>query len=236
MKIAIMQPYFFPYLGYFDLLHNVDLFVVYDTVQYIRRGWMHRNRVLHQSGIGWQYIIMSVEKAPQRTPISEIRIKEHTAWKERLFNQLAHYKHAAPYAAETIDFLDGCLQTEIPLLSRLNVHILEHCSRRLNVDFTYQFCSDLRVELDPELSAETRILELCKYLGVSEYINLPGGAKLYHPDVFAKNNIKLTFRHLPTLEYRTGRYAFEPNLSIIDVLMWKKTEDIRRFLDAHKGV
>jgi hypothetical protein len=235
MRVAIMQPYFFPYIGYFDLLHNVDLFVVYDTVQYIRRGWINRNRICQQGGDGWQYIIVPIQKAPQRTPVREINISSDAPWKERILGQLAHYERRAPFADETSAFVRDCFASEEASISRLDVTILARCAQLMNMSFEYRFCSELDTELDSTRSAEDRILDLCEFLGAREYVNLPGGVDLYEPDHFASRNIKLTFRHLPTFVYRTKPYEFVPNLSIIDLLMWKKPEDLHAYLDAHEG-
>ena len=235
MKLAIMQPYFFPYLGYFDLIHNVDLFLVFDAVQHIRRGWIHRNRVLHQNRNGWQYIIVPTEKAHQKTAILNIRILNESPWQARLLSQLAHYNNTAPYAEQTISLVSECLSIQEASLSRLNVHLLTRFSKLLGLNFTYQFCSDLGIESDMELDAEERILNLCEFLGTKEYVNLPGGINLYHPEAFTKRKIKLTFRQLPTFTYSPGPYTFEPNLSIIDVLMWNSPAGIKKYLDQYRN-
>ena len=229
-----MQPYFFPYLGYFDLLHNVDLFIIYDTVQYIRRGWIHRNRILRQHGSGWQYIIVPTQQAPQKTPIRDIRINRSLPWQENILNQMGHYKKSAPNAEEIIQFVNDCLSGQETSLSRLNVSILTRCSELLNLNSHHKFCSELNIELDMRLTAEERIMDLCEFLGAREYINLPGGIDLYHAEAFESRNIKLTFRHLPSFTYSTRPYAFEPNLSIIDVLMWNQPEDIQKYLNSHR--
>jgi hypothetical protein len=234
MKLGIMQPYFFPYLGYFNLLCNVDLFVVYDTVQYIRRGWIHRNRVLHQNKTDWQYIIVPVVKAPQKTPIVDVKISSEPAWMQRLLGQLSHYENEAPYAEKTIDFVKGCLSLDEVSLSRFNVSILKQCAKLLGINFRYVFCSETKIELDPMRSGEERILDLCEYLGAKEYLNLPGGVNLYSAENFRERDIKLTFLNLPTFTYQTGKYTFEPNLSIVDLLMWNAPEDIKKFLNRHR--
>lgn len=235
MKIAIMQPYFFPYLGYFDLLHSVDVFLVYDTVQYIRRGWIHRNRILHQSGKGWQYIIVPTENSSQKTPILDICILDEDLWKNRLHSQLLHYNNVAPYADETINFVKDSLAVNEKRISRLNVSILSRCASLLKLNFEYRFCSELGLELDWTHTAEERILDLCEFLGAKEYVNLPGGVDLYQPEEFKRRNIKLTFRNLPAFAYDTGRYAFEPNLSIIDLLMWNNPKVINTYLNEHQS-
>jgi hypothetical protein len=235
MKLAIMQPYFFPYIGYFDLLYNVDLFVVYDTVQYIRRGWIHRNRVFQQGKIGWQYIIVPTNKVTQRTPINEIQVFQNDDWKYRILGQLQHYEKYAPYALETIEFAKKCLDVNEVSISKLNVNILRQCADLLNISFEYRFCSELNIELDSALSAEEKILYLCEFLRASEYVNLIGGVDLYHEDNFKDRNIKLTFRNPPAWIYRTTPYEFEPNLSIIDVLMWNRPDEIREYLSQYRS-
>jgi hypothetical protein len=234
MKIAIMQPYFFPYLGYFDLLYNVDLFLVYDNVQYIRRGWIHRNRIFHQSGNGWQYIIVPTKKTNQKTPILDIHIFDESPWRKRLLNQLEHYKNVAPYAELTIGYVEECLKITEPSLSRLNMYILSQFSTLLDLNLQYQFCSDLKMEFKMERNAEERILDICEFVGAKEYVNLPGGVDLYHPEAFQTRNIKLTFRNLPNFVYQTQPYNFEPNLSIIDLLMWNKPQAIKKYLDIYR--
>ena len=234
MRVAIMQPYFFPYLGYFDLLNSVDLFLVYDTVQYIRRGWIHRNRILHQREKGWQYIIVPTEPASQKTPIQDIRISNTVPWQARILDQMGHYKKTAPHAERIMDFTKDCFASEETFLSVLNVKLLERCAELLNINFQYQVCSSLNIDLDMGCSAEERILHLCEFLGAKEYVNLPGGVELYDPEAFKRRNMQLTFRSLPLFTYPTGSYSFEPNLSILDVLMWNMPEDIKKYLDHHK--
>ena len=128
-----------------------------------------------------------------------------------------------------------CLKSDETHIARLDLEILKKCADLLDLEFEYRVCSDLPIDLDPNLSAEDRVLGLCEWFGAKEYLNLPGGVGLYHPDVFKKRNIKLTFRNLPTFVYPTGPYRFEPNLSIIDSLMWNRPDVIKEFLDGHHG-
>jgi hypothetical protein len=239
MKVAIMQPYFFPYLGYFDQIHNVDLFVIYDTVQYIKQGWINRNRILHPGRSGWCYIIVPMDSKSfnhsYKTNIVDVKISKNEPWKEHIVAQLAHYRKTAPYFRETDEFVKECLEIEQSFISKFNAYILQKCADLIGINFQYEFCSNLNVKLDEERTAEQRILDICQSLGATEYVNLPGGVDLYHPYAFERRGIKLTFRKLPLLTYPTGHYTFEPNLSIIDVLMWNRSEDIKRYLDDHKG-
>jgi hypothetical protein len=238
MKLAIMQPYFFPYLGYFDLLYNVDLFIIYDNVQFIKQGWITRNRILHPSKSGWQYITIPVSRSSFhssfQTPILDVEVADTKPWRPHILGQLAHYEKNAPHAAQTTAFVGECLATNDRAVSRLDVNILRQCASLIDIDFNYQYCSELALELDTKRKAEDRLLDLCDFLGATEYVNLPGGRDLYDPENFRRRNIKLTFRNLPTLIYETGPYAFEANLSIIDLLMWNRPQAIKEYLDKHR--
>lgn len=235
MKIAIMQPYFFPYLGYFNLINSVDLFVVYDNVQYIRRGWINRNRVLHQNKRKWQYINAPIEKASQQTLIKDIRIDREKLWEKNLLGKLYHYRNEAPYADEIIKLIENYLELiQNSALSKLNIKILEKLTALLGVDFTYCFASELDIRLDDKQSAEEKILDICEFLKADKYVNLFGGKDLYSDANFKKRNIKLQFLNFPIYRYNTNNYIFEPNLSIIDVLMWNKPQIIKKYLDEHK--
>ena len=111
MKLALMQPYFFPYLGYFDIINSVDKWVVFDNAQYIRRGWIHRNRILHPRK-GWQYIVVPIKKHSHKTVIKDIMIDNEQNWKRKIIRKLQHYKKKAPYFDETIAFVEDCLAIE----------------------------------------------------------------------------------------------------------------------------
>ncbi|HZE89534.1 MAG TPA: WbqC family protein, partial [Verrucomicrobiae bacterium] len=108
MRVGIMQPYFFPYLGYFDLIGHTDAWVVFDTPQYIRHGWVNRNRVLHPSR-GWQYVIAPVRKHDRAASIRDVEVSAAPDWRRRLLAQLEHYRKRAPYFRETMELVGRCL-------------------------------------------------------------------------------------------------------------------------------
>ncbi|RME42333.1 MAG: hypothetical protein D6796_14555 [Caldilineae bacterium] len=231
MKLGIMQPYFFPYLGYFDLIHATDQWIVFDTVQYIRHGWMNRNRILHPVS-GWQYIVVPLKKHPRHTPIKDVQIAGNTGWQKRILGQLAHYKKQAPHYTETMELVEACLSVPETSLSRLNVAILEKVCARLEIDFRYRYFSEMGLELGPIESPGDWALRISAALGAEEYINPPGGAPLFDAAAFARHGIRLTIRTFPPFEYSCGRYAFIPNLSVIDALMWNPPEAIKAYLDT----
>src|ERR1700752_1667989 len=104
MRLGLMQPYFFPYLGYFDLINCSDRWIVFDTVQYIRRGWMNRNRILHPEK-GWQYINVPIKRTSRDIPIFEAETTEPGPWQSRIIGQLNHDRKKAPHDEKTISLI-----------------------------------------------------------------------------------------------------------------------------------
>lgn len=230
MKLGIMQPYFFPYIGYFELICRTDRWIVFDTAQYIRHGWVNRNRILHPTQ-GWQYIIVPTARHEQKTPIHEIRIANTDRWRERLLGQLQHYRKQAPYFRAVMDLVAECLEPGEDSLSRLNVKSLQRVCTYLGIAFNYTVFSEMKLTLGPVEEPGDWALRIAEALGASEYINPPGGAGLFNPAKFAASRIKLTIQPPIDFVYRCGKYTFEPNLSILDVLMWNAPETVQSYLD-----
>lgn len=231
MKLGLMQPYFFPYLGYFDLIFQTDLWIVFDTVQYTR-GWINRNRVLHQQS-GWQYITVPVQKHARATPIEAIRIAETHPWREKILGQLDHYRRHAPFYKDVIALVKDCLHAGDAAIARLNVRCLEAVCDYLAIPFTHRYLSEMDLTLGPIHAPDDWALQIALALGADEYVNPPGGKGLYDPQKYARAGVKLTIRNLPPLEYPTPGYEFIPHLSIIDVLMWNDPARVRAHLEQH---
>ena len=106
-----MQPYFFPALGYFDLMRTTDRWILFDTVQYRRHSWLNRNRILHPAS-GWQYVSAPLKKHHRDTLIRDVEVREGDEWKRRIVGQLAHYKKRAPYYARTVEWVEDALDTD----------------------------------------------------------------------------------------------------------------------------
>lgn len=198
MRLAIMQPYFFPYIGYFELIRAVDVFVLLTTVQYIRKGWVNRNRVRRKDS--WGYITVPVLHQPRGTKIRDIKIDNSTAWKKRILKTLrCTYKRAEEHP------LYQCLKSqEEEMLSPILCNTLKFTAHYLGLSTEF-------VESSPshERSQEL-ILSVCKDFGATTYINLPGGMGLYDETQFAKNAVELKFMK-PTSHPNT--------LSILDLCL-----------------
>lgn len=234
MKLGIMQPYFFPYVGYFDLINRVDRWVVFDTAQYIRHGWVNRNRILHPT-TGWQYVIVPLAKHERDTPISQVQTAKRAQWAPRILGQIMHYKKRAPYFRQTFQFVEDCLQGEECNLARLNAGILAKTCAFIGIPFNSSMFSEMNLTLDSVLGPGDWALRISEAMAAAEYINPPGGAELFDSARFAASGVKLTLQEPVEFTYACPGYTFEPALSIIDVLMWVSPKDIKQRLDCLKG-
>jgi len=234
MKLAIMQPYFFPYLGHFDLINCVDKWIVFDTAQYIRHGWVNRNRILHPQK-GWQYFIAPLKKHSLSTKIKDIEVQDGDQWKKRIIGQLQHYKKSAwRHFKDTCTLVQDCLDTEETSITKINIHIMQKTCEKLGIPFNYNVFSEMDLQIGPIEKPGDWALRISEALGADEYINPPGGEDIFDKEAFAKIGIKLTLRKIPHFTYECQKYDFIPNLSIIDVMFWNSPSQIKQFLDIQK--
>lgn len=234
MKLAIMQPYFFPYIGYFSLIKNTDKFISFDPVQYIKKGWMNRNRILKPNE-GWQYIIAPVKTHGRDTLIKDIQVIDGDEWKSKIINQLDHYKKRAPYYNEVIRVLEACFNHSDTSLSKLNSLYLSLICSYLNIPFNFQMYSDLDIDVSSSVTAADEwALRISESLAASEYVNPPGGVSFFNKKKYSDSNIKLKFLKIKDVTYSQRRNQFEPGLSIVDVMMFNSPEEIVKMLDQYE--
>ncbi len=234
MKLAIMQPYFFPYIGYFSLIKHTDEFILFDTVQFIRHGWIERNRILKPSD-GWQYIMVPLKKHTRETLIKEIEINNNLPWKERILAQLHHYKKKAPYYSNVICLLNEIFSKEYNIIVDLNLASLKAVCDYLDIKASLQVFSKMNIDIEPANAPDEWALNICKALGnVDEYWNPPGGKSFFDKSKYVKANIELKYHSINITEYKQKGSVFEPSLSIIDVMMFNSVEEINKMLDNYE--
>ena len=229
MKLGIKQPYFFPHLGYFDLINYSDEWVIFDTVQYIRKGWMNRNRILHPTK-GWQYVGVPIRKHRRNTVISDIRIDDTTDWRLKILNQIQHYRKA-PYFTQTCDLVSHCLNVEEENLGMLNGTILREVCKYLGIPFSCRYYSEMDLSVGHIGGPGDWALRISDTLGASEYVDSSGIVGYFDPLEFESLGIGLTILDKPPMEYAPRGYKFVPRLSIIDVLMWNLPEQVMEYLN-----
>jgi WbqC-like protein len=182
---------------------------VFDTPQYVRRGWINRNRILHPVQ-GWSYITVPVRKQPRDTPIADIRIADEGAWRRRIEAQLLHYRKDAPHFEAVLALVRECLAVQEESVSRFDVAILEKTCRFLGIPFSYRLLSEMNVKLSPIDEPGDWGLRLAEALRATEYVNARGGRDLYDAAKFASYGIGLTILNPATWQYDTPGYRFEP--------------------------
>lgn len=233
--LGIMQPYFFPYLGYFQLIASVEQGILFDVVDYQRKSWMNRNRMLDTKG-GWQYISVPVSLDAGQL-IEHARVLDAPAALRRIEGQLGHYRGKAPFFSEALKVLKRAFALcQSDRLTELNARSLQSACDYLGMDFTWTVCSALQLPLPPIEHAGQWALEISSLQRARRYINAPGGREIFRPDEWLERDIELRFLDLTPLTYSTGPYPFIENLSILDVLMWNPPHKVTAFIHEQTRV
>lgn len=225
MKLAIMQPYFFPYIGYFSLVKNTDYFIFFDIPQYIRKGWINRNRILGNNNAD-VYITVPIEKQHRETPINQTRISNNTNWREKIRGQLKFYKKRAPFYYDVIDMVDTVFNKEYDTVSELAIQSIVCSCEYLGLDIKYNICSQMNLPDFNVKEPDEWALNITKYMGYDTYINPPGGKSFFSVKKYENEGITLQFLEQELLVYNQRNEKFIPGLSIIDIMMFCKPEDI----------
>lgn len=232
MKLGIMQPYFFPYIGYFQLIAACDKYIFFDTPQFERRSWMNRNRIINIAE-GSTYISVPVVKVPQKTAICDMRINNSTDWRQKLLAQLEVYKKRTPYYREAMEIVRSVIDRETDSLVEMNVaSVIEPC-KYVGIDTDWSILTQMDLSIRQDCKADEWCLEISKAMGAEDYINPPGGQSFYDREKYAAEGVRLHFIRPKLLPYEQGVGRFEPGLSIIDVMMYNSPEEIREMLNAY---
>ncbi|KAB2953769.1 WbqC family protein [Heliorestis acidaminivorans] len=226
MKVAIMQPYFFPYIGYWQLLNAVDKYVIYDDVNYIKGGWINRNKILLNRKA--ELINLQTYKASPNKRINEIETLGNDVYNNKLLKKIESAYIKSPFFEDVFPIIIKIInQNERNLSKYLTFSIREVC-KYLNIDTQIMLSSD--ISKNNALRSQKRVIEICKLLKAEQYINPIGGIELYSKQDFALQGIQLNFLKSNDIVYQQFKNEFVQNLSIIDVMMFNSKEDIARLL------
>ena len=237
MTLGIMQPYFMPYIGYISLIKHTDRFILFDTVQFIRHGWIERNRMLKQDE-GWQYIQVPLIKQDGRdTLIKDIRINNKEDWKRKILAQIQHYKKVAPYYRRVVALLEDIFANDFEDITTLNKVSLECICKYLGFERNLEIFSQMHLDIDAANAPVEWALNICKAIdGATEYINPIGGLSFFDRNKYENAGIKISFQQMEITQYSQKRDVFEPGLSILDVMMWNDVDEINTMLDKFELV
>lgn len=237
MRLGIMQPYFFPYLGHFALIANVDSWIVFDVTQYTPRTWINRNRVLHpESGANW--VSVPLRNASISIKVREARVLDVAATAKSTLGKLSHYRHRAPHARQVEEIVNATFAAvgADNSLVALNVAGLNAVCAYLGVPFRPSICSQMDLCLPDQLGPGEWALEISREIsrlvGATTYVNPLGGRALFDVGEFERRGIAVEFLKAQDFVYQAGPFRFVPNLSILDVLMWNSPEVVRRALQT----
>jgi hypothetical protein len=226
MKLAIMQPYFFPYIGYFQLIHAVDVFVVYDDVNFIKGGWINRNFILSQ-GKKMRITLQSRGASPNLL-INQIIVGENQV---KLVKSIQQSYAKAPHYSDVMPLIERVLMSEEQNLAIYLAYGLRAVCSYLGLTTEWVLSSDL--QKDNTQRGQEKVLSICHEMGADHYINMPGGRSLYESPLFEKEGIKLSFIASKDIEYKQRNKSFEPFLSIIDVMMFNDQEQCSKLLRGY---
>ncbi|MGI9517500.1 MAG: WbqC family protein [Pirellulaceae bacterium] len=233
MRLAIMQPYFLPYLGYFSLIAAADHFVVFDPVQYIRHGWINRNRILKPGFAEPQYIKIPLAKHSRGTLIRDIRISLNTDWKARIFAQIQHYKKKAPYFEQAREILESCLEPDTDDIVKFNVHCLKTVCAAVGIEFAYSSFGEIRDEVEQVTHPGEWALHISSALKATTYINPRAGIDIFDQSQFVDRGVELCFLENSLSSYSQRNQEFVAGLSIMDVLMFNSLEETKTHINDY---
>lgn len=222
MRLAVMQPYFFPYIGYFQLISAVDLFILYDNIKYTKKGWINRNRML-QNGKD----VMFSLPLKRDSDYLDVCNRELAADfnREKLLNQLKGAYGRAPHFLETFPLIEQIVRYEDTNLFRFLRHSIVRICQHFGITTEIKTSSDIAI--DHGLKNQEKVLALCAAVGASTYVNAIGGLDLYSRETFDEKGISLKFIRPKPFEYAQFGNEFVPWLSIIDVMMFNPLDMIR---------
>ena len=233
MKLAIMQPYIFPYIGYFQLIDCVDEFVLYDSVNFIMRGWINRNNIL-TSGKPHMFSIPLRSKS-QNCLIENIEINEHqySLWRKKFIKTLSHSYSKCVNFSDGMDVVSDVLCHDHKTITDLCEKSLIESCRYLGIKTPITRSSSLGLSYGANIGKADKLIHLCKHKGYSSYVNSPGGKALYDKKYFHERGVELEFLSPSVIEYnQPNTREFVSHLSIIDVIMNNRKEDIPELLNG----
>jgi hypothetical protein len=231
MKLAIMQPYFFPYIGYFQLINAVDEFIIYDNIEFTKKGWINRNRILVNGKE--EYITLPLKKDSDYLHVRERQLAD--AWlldRKKMLNRIVESYRKAPLFNIVYPVMEKIVLYNETNLFNFIFNSIGQVNEYLGVNTTFIVSS--AISIDHTLKAQEKVIAICRSRMADEYINPIGGLELYSKDHFNRAGINLQFIKMNDIRYSQFNNEFVPGLSIIDVMMFNSIERIREMLNSSK--
>lgn len=229
MNFAVMQPYLFPYLGYYQLANAVDKFVFYDDVTFIKGGYINRNNILSNGKA--QRFTIPVPGISSNTLINELRFDKNV---KKILKTIEQGYKKSPYYKDVFPIIESVLNDENRSVQHVCAKSILLVFEYLGIQTDFYFSSEL--DYNRSLSAADKLIAMADVLKSKSYINSPGGKSLYDKEYFLEKNVKLSFIEIEQYEYTQNTNEFVPHLSMIDVLMWNSKEEVIELLTKYRLV
>lgn len=227
MTIGSNQPYLFPYIGYWQLINMSETYVISDSMQYIKKGYINRNNILVD---GKRHMFtLEVLGAHSDKLINEIEVGDNP---KKFLKSIFHTYKKAPYFHEIYPLIEKILLNDEKNLAKFVGYSVEKIASFLEMDTKFIYLSDLQGET--LLRGQDRTIDICKRVDADHYVNAIGGQELYDKNSFSKSGITLNFLSSETIEYKQFNNKFVPNLSIIDIMMFNSKDEILKIMDRCK--
>jgi hypothetical protein len=221
MKIAIMQPYFLPYLGYFQLIDAVDKFIIYDDVSYIKGGWINRNNILVNNAVNM--ISIPLKNGKSGVSICDVEFGgNRDFWSSKLLKKVAQAYAKAPNFDPIYAIFERWIKNPSDRISDINVRAIKDICEYIGINT--EIIDTSRGYGNGNLAASARVLDICKRESADGYVNVSGGRSLYSSEEFLQHDIELRFIESYQSEYKQLEKEFTPGLSILDLLMFMAPE------------
>lgn len=229
MKLGIMQPYFMPYIGYWQLMNLVDQYVIYDDVNFIKGGWINRNRILVNGAP--KYFNVPMLGSSSNVLINEVRVDHNAAVIRKSLRSIEGAYKKAPYFDIVNPMLEEILWCGEDNIAKYIEHSFRVICKYLDIRTELIVSSDL--DKDTTLKGQDKVIAICRLLGATEYYNAIGGRELYSYEAFREHGLQLKFVETKNIVYQQFDNTFQPNLSIIDMMMFNSRDKIREYLEAY---
>lgn len=225
-----MQPYIFPYIGYFQMIKAVDVFVFYDDVNYIKGGWINRNKININSNS--TYFTIPLKNSSSFKKINEIEIFKESKDYNKIIKSIEQAYKKAPYYEEIMPIIRDVLNSDYQTISELTIESIQVISNYLQIDTVFKV-SSLDFSYTINLERSERLIEIVKKCDGNQYINAIGGKDLYSKAYFKNHGIELNFIEPQRIEYQQFGNEFIPWLSIIDILMFNSPAKVNELLGQY---
>ena len=224
--VAICQPNFLPWLGYIEMGHRADVYVMLDDVQFPKQEWVNRNRIPDSSDRGWKWLSIPIKKSSHQVKINQVEISYDKPWQSRIIRSIDQIYRQSPCFQDYRDELTEILESHWIYLVELNLTLIKWIYNKLGMSDNLILSSDLNVELE----RDDKLVEICARLDATTFLANNGSKGFIDPSNFHSRNVSFVFQNYTHPTYDVANREFTPYLSIIDLIFHEGTNTLNTVL------